>query len=139
MPTAYKATGKSYAAVIAWILQGAARLGLAEVHRSAAYAYGYRPLWLADLTTREQDQAHQSRFPSGRRWDRAERLASAFTVWGPCRMTGRQGSSRPHCCVPFATPAVIPCWRRGLQSRCRRIAAILLEERGWLRVGGVLW
>jgi hypothetical protein len=87
MPTAYKATGKSYAAVIAWILQGVARLGLAEVHRSAAYAYGYRLLWLADLTTQEQDQAHQSRFPNGRRWDRAERLASAFTMWGYCRMT----------------------------------------------------
>ncbi|MFF4212579.1 hypothetical protein ACFYZE_25110 [Streptomyces sp. NPDC001796] len=73
--------------VLAWILQGVARLGLAEVHRSAAYAYGYRLLWLADLTTQEQDQAHQRRFPNQRRWDRAERLASCFTVWTDYPMT----------------------------------------------------
>jgi hypothetical protein len=73
--------------VLAWILQGVARLGLAEVRRSAAYAYAYRLLWLADLTTPEQDQAHYRRFPDARRWDRAERLASSFTVWGGYRMT----------------------------------------------------
>ncbi|WP_051926880.1 hypothetical protein [Streptomyces durhamensis] len=73
--------------VLAWILQGVARLGLAEVRRSAAYAYGYRLLWLADLTTQEQDQAHQRRFPNERRWDRAERLASSFTVWADYPMT----------------------------------------------------
>lgn len=87
MPTAYKSPAKNDAAVIAWILQGVVRLGLAEVQRSAACAYGYRLLWLADLTSPEQDQAHNRRLPDARRWDRAERLASSFTVWGGFRMT----------------------------------------------------
>lgn len=73
--------------VAAWVLQGAARLGLDELYRSAAYAYGYRLLWLADWTTSEQDRAYKGRFPDARRWDRAERLATTFTVWGKHSMT----------------------------------------------------
>jgi hypothetical protein len=73
--------------VCAWILQGVARLGLGEVRRSAAYAYGYRLLWLADLATKEQDEAHRRRFPDARRWNRAERLASCFTACAGYPMT----------------------------------------------------
>ncbi|MER8113885.1 hypothetical protein [Streptomyces sp. NPDC094031] len=82
MPLRFMMQPGTETTVAAWILQGAARLGLAELHRSAAYAYGYRLLWLANWTTPEQDQAHKQRFPDARRWDRAERLASTFTVWG---------------------------------------------------------
>ncbi|MEU6424033.1 hypothetical protein [Streptomyces spiralis] len=87
MPLRFLMRPGNEATVLAWILQGVARLGLAEVRRSAAYAYGYRLLWLADLTTQEQDQAHRRRFADERRWDRAERLASSFTVWSGYPMT----------------------------------------------------
>src|SRR5689334_16551534 len=76
MPQRFLMRPGTEATVAAWILQGAARLGFDEVQRSAACAYGYRLLWLADLTTAEQDRAHQRRFPNARRWDRAERLAA---------------------------------------------------------------
>ena len=87
MPVGFMMRRGTEMTVAAWILQGVARLGLDEVQRSAACAYGYRLLWLADLTTAEQDQAHRRRFPDARRWDRAERLASCFTTWAGYPMT----------------------------------------------------
>ncbi|WP_159072798.1 hypothetical protein [Streptomyces glaucescens] len=87
MPVGFMMRRGTEATVAAWIIQGVVRLGLAEVQHSAACAYGYRLLWLADLTTPEQDRAHRRRFSNARRWDRAERLASCFTAWAGYPMT----------------------------------------------------
>jgi hypothetical protein len=77
MPNGYRYNSPNdRAAVLAWIAQGAARLGLSELLRSSAFAYGYRLLWLARTVTREQTRAHKLRFPSADRLRRAESLAS---------------------------------------------------------------
>ncbi|MBI0296834.1 hypothetical protein JBE04_20810 [Streptomyces sp. PRKS01-29] len=80
MPTGFRFRRGDDARVTAWIIQGATRLGLDELFRSAAYAAGYRLLWLAHLDTPEQAQAHARRFPNATRLDRAEQVASAFLL-----------------------------------------------------------
>ncbi|MEV0962723.1 hypothetical protein AB0J25_09030 [Streptomyces sp. NPDC049910] len=87
MPTSYRQKGRDYSRLCAWIVQGAARLGMGELYRSAAYAYGYRLLWLARLTTPSQRQAHALRFPDGGRFDKAERLASLVTCFADLGMS----------------------------------------------------
>ncbi|NWF28335.1 hypothetical protein HW130_19020 [Streptomyces sp. PKU-EA00015] len=80
MPTAFRMRRDDDAMVHGWIIQGAARLGLREVHRLAAVAFGYRLLWLADLATADQSRAQKRRFPSARRFSKAETTATLFTV-----------------------------------------------------------
>ncbi|MEV0443166.1 hypothetical protein AB0I84_46285 [Streptomyces spectabilis] len=80
MPTGLLPSSEDHATLHAWIIQGATRLGLEELYRSAAYARGYRLLWLSHLATAEQSRAHELRFPNARRYDQAERLAALFTV-----------------------------------------------------------
>ncbi|HEY9371722.1 hypothetical protein [Streptomyces sp.] len=87
MPTSVRRERRDDRAVAAWIIQGAIRLGLEELYRSAAYLYGYRLLWLADLTTDDQRGANQTRFPNARRLDRAEQIATSFTVCSGLDMT----------------------------------------------------
>jgi hypothetical protein len=87
MPTGYRQKGRDYSQLCAWIVQGAALLGLGELYRSAAYAYGYRLLWLADLTTADQQRAHTLRFPDGHRFDKAERLAGLVTCFADLGMS----------------------------------------------------
>ncbi|MEU5197569.1 hypothetical protein AB0G86_26560 [Streptomyces scabiei] len=79
MPDRYKNRRGDIALLTFWVLQGAARLGLDELYRSAAYAYGYRLLRNAGWATREQDAAHVRRFPSAARLDGAEQLAALVT------------------------------------------------------------
>ncbi|MBY8879098.1 hypothetical protein [Actinacidiphila acidipaludis] len=76
MPDRYRWTRGADAQVSAWIVQGAERLGLEELYRSAAYEHSYRLLWLAGLSTREQDTAHTVRFPCRPRLKRADGVAS---------------------------------------------------------------
>jgi hypothetical protein len=78
MPSKYRTRRGDGAVIQDWILQGVARLGLEEVHRSAAYAYGYRLLRLNDLDTPEQRRANLRRFPDQRRMNRAEEVATFF-------------------------------------------------------------
>ncbi|WP_328725244.1 hypothetical protein [Streptomyces sp. NBC_00259] len=88
MPTGYRQRGRDYSQLCAWIVQGAARLRLGELYRSAAYAYGYRLLCLADLTTADQQRAHALRFPDGGRFEKAERMAGLVTCFAGLGMSG---------------------------------------------------
>jgi hypothetical protein len=81
MPTRYSYDPAHHAQLSEWIVQGATRLGLVEVRHWAACAYGYRLMWLADRATPEQAAAHSRRFPSARRYDVAERMASVVSCW----------------------------------------------------------
>ncbi|MFI9767094.1 hypothetical protein ACIHJG_09555 [Streptomyces sp. NPDC052415] len=98
MPNGYRYKGPDHhVTVLAWITQGAARLGLSELYRSAAFAYGYRLLWLARTATGEQTRAHKLRFPSADRLRRAESLASLTIGFPEARMTSEaiKRSRRP--------------------------------------------
>ncbi|MGA5343297.1 hypothetical protein ACPCK3_30290 [Streptomyces griseoincarnatus] len=79
MPARYRVSRGDLALLTFWIVQGAARLGLDELYRSAAYASGYRRLRAAGWATPEQDAAHACRFSSASRLERAERLAAVVT------------------------------------------------------------
>ncbi|MFJ6636026.1 hypothetical protein ACIQMR_32265 [Streptomyces sp. NPDC091376] len=79
MPSRFRWRRSENATVSAWIVQGADRLGLAELYRSASYLQGYRLLAMAHLTTTDQDLTHCARFRDERRLDRAEDVASALT------------------------------------------------------------
>lgn len=75
MPGNYRYRRGDKAQLVAWIIQGAIRLGLEELSRSAAYAHSYRLLSLSNLATGEQIRAHRLRFPDSRRLNRAESIA----------------------------------------------------------------
>ncbi|MFG3379643.1 hypothetical protein [Streptomyces sp. NPDC047999] len=87
MPTRFVMRGSEQARVHGWMIQGAVRLGVREVHRLAAVAYGYRLLWLADLATAEQTRAQHLRFPNASRFSKAETTATLFTVRTDLRMS----------------------------------------------------
>jgi hypothetical protein len=87
MPADYRFRKDDADQVLSWILQGAARMGLDELRRSAAFLYGYRLLWLADMVSSEQRRAHKLRFPDARRLDRAEMLAALSIGFPSARVT----------------------------------------------------
>lgn len=87
MPTEYRQKGRDYTSLCAWIIQGATRLGLAELYRSASYAYGYRLLCLADLATPAQTRTHEVRFPDSVRLEKAESLGTLITCFADVGMT----------------------------------------------------
>ncbi|MGW4021045.1 hypothetical protein [Streptomyces sp. NPDC005009] len=97
MPTRYRFRRGDMDRVIAWTIQGAMRLGLEELYRSAAYAYGYRLLSGANWLTPEQEKAHARRFPSAARLDRAEDLGALLTSSRNVRMSpeARERGRRP--------------------------------------------
>ncbi|GAB2327580.1 hypothetical protein [Streptomyces variabilis] len=95
MPDRYRNRRGDLDLLTFWVLQGAARLGLDELYRSAAYAYGYRLLWAAGWATPEQDAAHARRFPSASRLDRAERLAAVVTCRSTMTSEARKRGLRP--------------------------------------------
>ncbi|MEU1896687.1 hypothetical protein [Streptomyces pristinaespiralis] len=95
MPTRFRMRRDDEAMVHGWIIQGASRLGLQEVHRLAAAAYGYRLLWLADLATADQTRAHERRFPNARRFSKAETTATLFTVKTNVPMSQAAKDRRP--------------------------------------------
>lgn len=82
MPDRFRYQRGDQAKLVAWIVQGVARLGLDELYRSAAYAYSYRLLWLAKMATEEQVRAHAGRFANARRLVRAE-SAAGILLCGP--------------------------------------------------------
>ncbi|MGW1542557.1 hypothetical protein ACWCPM_20365 [Streptomyces sp. NPDC002309] len=111
MPTRYRSSRGDLDLLTFWVLQGVMRLGLDELYRSAAYAYGYRLLWAAGSATPEQDAAHAHRFPSTARLDRAERVAALVTFRSEMTPEARKRGGRPrvegacHCAgtgwIPF--------------------------------------
>jgi hypothetical protein len=76
MPTSYSYRRGDDAQLGAWIAEGALRLGLPELYRSAAFLYSYEVLSLAGTATKDQERAHKARFPSAARLRRASSLAS---------------------------------------------------------------
>ncbi|MGW0599672.1 hypothetical protein ACWD11_21290 [Streptomyces sp. NPDC002776] len=94
MPSRYRGHRGDSDQVTAWVLQGAARLGLDELYRSAACAYGYRLLRLAGSATPEQDAAHARRFPSASRRNCAERVATALTFGSEMTPEARKRGGR---------------------------------------------
>ncbi|MGW3404392.1 hypothetical protein [Streptomyces zhihengii] len=87
MPSGYRVKGRPDSELCAWMVQGAVRLGLGELYRSAAYANGFRLMWMGRWTTADQERAHAARFPDGRRLDTAERMASLVGFRGGLGMS----------------------------------------------------
>ncbi|MFD6528598.1 hypothetical protein [Streptomyces sp. NPDC060184] len=88
MPDGYRFRQGDGPQVVAWIVQGAARLGLEELYRAAAYARSHRVLRMAHLLTAEQARAHSDRFGSPRRLDRAGAVAAAVAGSGRVPVSG---------------------------------------------------
>lgn len=82
MPTSYRVRQFDADQLCGWILQGAERLGLEELYRSAACASGYMRLWVEDEATTRHTAAHTARFPAEKRFRLAMRMASMVTL-GP--------------------------------------------------------
>ncbi|WP_053688712.1 hypothetical protein [Streptomyces sp. WM6372] len=80
MPTAYRYRRGDDEKLCGWILQGAERLGLEELYRSAACASGYMRLWVEDEARPRHTAAHVARFPVQKRFDLAQRTASMVTI-----------------------------------------------------------
>ncbi len=80
MPTSYRYRRTDDEELCDWIVQGAARLGLEELYRSAACASGYMRLWVEDKARPRHTAAHVARFPVQRRFDLAQRTASMVTI-----------------------------------------------------------
>jgi hypothetical protein len=81
MPNGYRLQGREDANLADWMVQGVARLGREEIRRRASFLRGHRKLWLDDMTTPEIDRRHKKRFPSKRRLDLAESMASTSLFW----------------------------------------------------------
>lgn len=81
MPTRYRSQGSHDGNLVDWISQGIARLGRDEIRQRASFVAGHRKLWLCDKTTPEIDHRHKARFPSKRRLNTAEELASGTVSW----------------------------------------------------------
>ncbi|WP_405615589.1 hypothetical protein OG292_20780 [Streptomyces sp. NBC_01511] len=112
MPDRFRYQRGDTAKLVAWVVQGAARLGLDELYRSAAYAHSYRLLWLTKMATEEQTRAHTDRFANARRLDRAE-SAAATLLCGPDR-------------IDVAPSAVVRSRRSMVEGAC------YCEGAGWL-------
>jgi hypothetical protein len=65
--------------LVAWIIQGATRMGLERLHCTAALDSGYRRCFLAKRLTPELKRAQTERFPSPKRLRRAGELAALVT------------------------------------------------------------
>ncbi|MGW6491548.1 hypothetical protein [Streptomyces sp. NPDC055056] len=76
MPGSYSYQRGGDAQAEAWIVQGALRVGLPELYRSAAFLSSFQALRLVEMATPDQRRAHRVRFPSAARLRRASSLAS---------------------------------------------------------------
>ncbi|MEU9734067.1 hypothetical protein [Streptomyces sp. NPDC048002] len=83
MPDGYHHQGGGNDRLIAWIAQGVTRMGLDELHRTAALASGFRRCRQAKRVTAEQKRAHAGRFPNPKRDRRTGELASLLTLSVP--------------------------------------------------------
>ncbi|MEU9699925.1 hypothetical protein [Streptomyces sp. NPDC047981] len=82
MPSSYRYRSADDEKLCAWIVQGAARLGLGELYHSAACASGYMRLWVEDEARPRHTAAHVARFPVEKRFHLAMRTATVITL-GP--------------------------------------------------------
>ncbi|MFI6656891.1 hypothetical protein ACIBL8_15420 [Streptomyces sp. NPDC050523] len=129
MPTRYRLRGPEDTAVIGWITQGVARLGREEIRQRASRLLGHRKLWLRDMTTPEIDRRHKERFPSKRRLNIAESMASTTVMWvgivpaarnllaeidGPCPRCDDAGKLWVNQVIDDASgwyeEGYVPCW-----------------------------
>jgi len=97
MPTGFaRRTREDDAQLCDWIIQGAVRLGLDELHLSAAYVQSYRVLKMAKLATSDQERAHRRRFANSARLTTAHEAAVITTcfVISPTREAIKR-STRP--------------------------------------------
>jgi hypothetical protein len=79
LPDGYRYKRGDTAQLVAWILQGANRLGLDRLRRIAALEAGYRRFVARNRVTAEQERAHAERFPNPERDRRAGELAALVT------------------------------------------------------------
>jgi hypothetical protein len=79
LPDGYRYKRGDTAQLVAWIIQGANRLGLDRLRRIAALEGGYRRFVVRNRVTAEQERAHAERFPDPKRDRRAGELASLVT------------------------------------------------------------
>ncbi|MGW2206340.1 hypothetical protein [Streptomyces sp. NPDC001774] len=82
LPTSYRYRRTDDEKLCAWIIQGAARLGLEELYHSAACASGYMRLWVEDEARPRHTAAHVARFPIEKRFHLAMRTAAMVSL-GP--------------------------------------------------------
>ncbi|MFF6813823.1 hypothetical protein ACFZAG_28660 [Streptomyces sp. NPDC012403] len=79
LPDGYRYKRGDTAQLVAWIIQGANRLGLDRLRHIAALEGGYRRFVARNMTTAEQERAHAERFPDSERDQRAGELAALVT------------------------------------------------------------
>jgi hypothetical protein len=81
LPTDFRYRASDDARLCDWIVQGADRLGAEALHHSASGAADYLLWWVRDQATASQTAAHVARFPDQARFNLAQRMASAVTMW----------------------------------------------------------
>ncbi|QKW02863.1 hypothetical protein [Streptomyces sp. NA02536] len=81
LPDGYRYKRGDTAQLVAWIIQGANRLGLDRLRHIAALEGGYRRFVARDMATAEQERAHAERFPDPERDRRAGELAALVTYF----------------------------------------------------------
>jgi hypothetical protein len=79
LPDTYSYRPGDDAQLESWILQGAFRMGLEVLYRTAALTSGYQRSWLSKQLTAEQKRAQAERFPNPDRLIRAEQVAAMVT------------------------------------------------------------
>lgn len=94
LPDGYRYQRGDDAQLIAWIIQGAARMGLDRLRRTAALAAGFRRARTANRVTAEQTRAHAKRFPNVKRDRRTGELAALVTLYAPVSDEARERGLR---------------------------------------------
>ncbi|MFI9211540.1 hypothetical protein ACIGW7_25885 [Streptomyces sp. NPDC053253] len=80
MPDRFRAGSVEPSQVAAWIVQGAERIGLEELHRRAEFFYGHRLLEMSNLVPVDVQARHEQQYPKARRLFRAHQTA-AGSLW----------------------------------------------------------
>ncbi|MFJ8086061.1 hypothetical protein ACIQ6Y_36490 [Streptomyces sp. NPDC096205] len=94
LPDGYRYKRGDDALLVAWILQGADRLGLDRLRHLAALEAGYRRLCARNKATAEQKRAHAERFPDAKRDRRAGELAALVTHFASMTDEARERGGR---------------------------------------------
>ncbi|MEU1708278.1 hypothetical protein ABZ478_23375 [Streptomyces sp. NPDC005706] len=114
LPDGYRYKRGDEAQLVAWIIQGANRVGLDRLRHVAALEAGYRRLEARKRVTAEQKRTHAERFPNRKRDRRAGELAALVTHFSSMSDEARERGGRflldgpcPEC---GDTRQVWACW-----------------------------
>ncbi|MFG2814352.1 hypothetical protein [Streptomyces sp. NPDC048410] len=94
LPNYYRYQRGDNALLIAWIIQGANRVGMDRLRRTAALDAGFRRSRAAKRLTATQKWAQSERFPDTKRERRAGELAALVTLSAPVSEEARKRGLR---------------------------------------------